>query len=412
METATILSHVDHTLLKPEATWDQIKTLCDEAMEFGCATVCIPPSYVKRAAEYVQGNLKICTVIGFPNGYNTMAAKIFETKDAVENGASEIDMVINLGWVKDRNWKDLAQEIAGVKAACLGRPLKVIIETCLLSDMEKIKLCQLVAKEGADYLKTSTGFSTGGATREDVALLRENLPKQVKLKASGGIRTLADGEAYLALGADRLGASALVGEARKQFRLPIPLPRNPLRELNAYLIRGRERSLLIDTGFREPACRQALQAGLRAAGAEHDPLDVLLTHIHTDHTGLASEVVRPGGAIYIGRGDYPFTSRAWEEEYWGRIDQRFLQEGFPPEELRITTGTNPITSPWRTGTGSPWGNIPWRSSLPPAIPRVRSACGWQTSRSSSPRTMFSLTSPPTSPCGPICPTPWAATWRA
>ena len=201
METATILSHVDHTLLKPEATWDQIKTLCDEAMEFGCATVCIPPSYVKRAAEYVQGNLKICTVIGFPNGYNTMA---------------EIDMVINLGWVKDRNWKDLAQEIAGVKAACLGRPLKVIIETCLLSDMEKIKLCQLVAKEGADYLKTSTGFSTGGATREDVALLRENLPKQVKLKASGGIRTLADGEAYLALGADRLGASALVGEARKQ----------------------------------------------------------------------------------------------------------------------------------------------------------------------------------------------------
>ncbi len=178
--------------------------------------------------------------------------KFFETKDAVENGASEIDMVINLGWVKDRNWKDLAQEIAGVKAACLGRPLKVIIETCLLSDMEKIKLCQLVAKEGADYLKTSTGFSTGGATREDVALLRENLPKQVKLKASGGIRTLADGEAYLALGADRLGASALVGEARKQdeadavqqlrdvhgpdrvlellpglFRLPIPLPRNP-----------------------------------------------------------------------------------------------------------------------------------------------------------------------------------------
>ena len=125
------------------------------------------------------------------------------------------------------------------------------------------------------------------------------------------------------------------------FRLPIPLPRNPLRELNAYLIRGRERSLLIDTGFREPACRQALQAGLRAAGAEHDPLDVLRTHIHTDHPGLASEVVRPGGAIYIGRGDYPFTSRAWEEEYWGRIDQRFLQEGFPPEELRITTGTNP-----------------------------------------------------------------------
>ena len=216
MDTATILSHVDHTLLKPEATWEQIKTLCDEAMEFGCATVCIPPSFVKQAAAYVQGNLKICTVIGFPNGYNTTAAKIFETKDAVENGASEIDMVINNGMVKDRQWDDIAHEIAGIKAACLGRPLKVIIETGLLSDMEKIKLCQLAAKEEVAYVKTSTGFSTGGATREDVALLRENLPASVKVKASGGIRTLEDGQAYLDLGADRLGASALVGEARKQ----------------------------------------------------------------------------------------------------------------------------------------------------------------------------------------------------
>lgn len=216
MDTATILSHVDHTLLKPEATWEQIKTLCNEAMEFGCATVCIPPSFVKQAAAYVQGNLKICTVIGFPNGYNTTAAKIFETKDAVENGASEIDMVINNGMVKDRQWDDIAHEIAGIKAACLGRPLKVIIETCLLSDMEKIKLCQLAAKEEVAYVKTSTGFSTGGATREDVALLRENLPASVKVKASGGIRTLEDGQAYLDLGADRLGASALVGEARKQ----------------------------------------------------------------------------------------------------------------------------------------------------------------------------------------------------
>ena len=216
MDTATILSHVDHTLLKPEATWEQIKTLCDEAMEFGCATVCIPPSFVKQAAAYVQGNLKICTVIGFPYGYNTTAAKIFETKDAVENGASEIDMVINNGMVKDRQWDDIAHEIAGIKAACLGRPLKVIIETCLLSDMEKIKLCQLAAKEEVAYVKTSTGFSTGGATREDVALLRENLPASVKVKASGGIRTLEDGQAYLDLGADRLGASALVGEARKQ----------------------------------------------------------------------------------------------------------------------------------------------------------------------------------------------------
>ena len=216
MDTATILSHVDHTLLKPESTWEQIKTLCDEAMEFGCATVCIPPSFVKQAAAYVQGNLKICTVIGFPNGYNTTAAKIFETKDAVENGASEIDMVINNGMVKDRQWDDIAHEIAGIKAACLGRPLKVIIETCLLSDMEKIKLCQLAAKEAVAYVKTSTGFSTGGATREDVALLRENLPASVKVKASGGIRTLEDGQAYLDLGAARLGASALVGEARKQ----------------------------------------------------------------------------------------------------------------------------------------------------------------------------------------------------
>ena len=216
MDTPTILSHVDHTLLKPESTWEQIKTLCDEAMEFGCATVCIPPSFVKQAAAYVQGNLKICTVIGFPNGYNTTAAKIFETKDAVENGASEIDMVINNGMVKDRQWDDIAHEIAGIKAACLGRPLKVIIETCLLSDMEKIKLCQLAAKEEVAYVKTSTGFSTGGATREDVALLRENLPASVKVKASGGIRTLEDGQAYLDLGADRLGASALVGEARKQ----------------------------------------------------------------------------------------------------------------------------------------------------------------------------------------------------
>lgn len=216
MDTATILSHVDHTLLKPESTWEQIKTICDEAMEFGCATVCIPPSFVKQAAAYVQGNLKICTVIGFPNGYNTTAAKIFETKDAVENGASEIDMVINNGMVKDRQWDDIAHEIAGIKAACLGRPLKVIIETCLLSDMEKIKLCQLAAKEEVAYVKTSTGFSTGGATREDVALLRENLPASVKVKASGGIRTLEDGQAYLDQGADRLGASALVGEARKQ----------------------------------------------------------------------------------------------------------------------------------------------------------------------------------------------------
>lgn len=215
MDIPNILSHVDHTLLKPEATWDQIKTLCDEAMEFGCATVCIPPAFVKAAADYVQGYLKICTVIGFPNGYNTMACKIFETKDAVENGASELDMVVNLGLVKERKWSQLTEEIKAVKAACLGRPLKVIIETCQLTEAEKIKLCQVVEKAGADYLKTSTGFGSGGATREDVALLREHLVPHIRLKASGGIRTLEDGQAYLDLGADRLGASALVGEARK-----------------------------------------------------------------------------------------------------------------------------------------------------------------------------------------------------
>ena len=215
MDVREILSHVDHTLLKPEAGWDRIKAVCDEAMEFGCASACIPPAFVKRAADYVQGNLKICTVIGFPNGYATTAAKLFETKDAVENGASEIDMVINVGMVKERRWSDLTNEVAGVKAACLGRPLKVILETCLLTEMEKVRLCQLLAKEEVAYVKTSTGFSTGGATREDVALLRANLPDTVGIKASGGIRTLADAEAYLSLGADRIGASALVEEARK-----------------------------------------------------------------------------------------------------------------------------------------------------------------------------------------------------
>lgn len=216
MELNEILSKVDHTLLAQTATWAEIKAICDDGMKYHTASVCIPASYVKQAKDYVGDKLPICTVIGFPNGYNTTAAKIFETKDAVENGASEIDMVINNGMVKDRQWDDIAREIAGIKAACLGRPLKVIIETCLLSDMEKIKLCQLAAKEEVAYVKTSTGFSTGGATREDVALLRENLPASVKVKASGGIRTLEDGQAYLDQGADRLGASALVGEARKQ----------------------------------------------------------------------------------------------------------------------------------------------------------------------------------------------------
>ena len=216
MTREEILSHVDHTLLKPEATWPQIQTLCDEAIANHTASVCINTCYVKQAVEYMAGRIPVCCVVGFPLGAMDTASKAFEAKTAIENGASEVDMVINIGRLKNKEYDAVREDIRAVKQAVGDKILKVIIETCLLSDMEKIKLCQLVAKEGADYLKTSTGFSTGGATREDVALLRENLPKQVKLKASGGIRTLADGEAYLALGADRLGASALVGEARKQ----------------------------------------------------------------------------------------------------------------------------------------------------------------------------------------------------
>lgn len=218
MNTREILSHVDHTLLKPEAGWEQIRALCDEAMEYGCASVCIPPSYVKQATAYAAGSLKICTVIGFPNGYATTAAKTFETRDAVDNGASEIDMVIDLGLVKDRRWDELTQQIASIRSACRGRVLKVIIETCQLTEPEKIRLCRIAVTAGADYVKTSTGFSTGGATREDVALLRENLPPEILVKASGGIRTLADAADFLALGADRIGASALVAEARKEAK--------------------------------------------------------------------------------------------------------------------------------------------------------------------------------------------------
>lgn len=215
MDVKNILAHCDHTLLKQESTWAQIKEVCDDGLKYGCASVCIPASFVKQAADYVGNELKICTVIGFPNGYSTLAAKIFETKDAVENGASEIDLVLNQGLIKDRQWKLIREEMEGVKAACLGRPLKVILETCLLSEAEKVKLCQLAAKVGVAYVKTSTGFSTGGATREDVALLRAHLPETVKIKASGGIRTLDDAQAFLDLGADRLGASALVAEARQ-----------------------------------------------------------------------------------------------------------------------------------------------------------------------------------------------------
>ena len=209
-----MLSKVDHTLLKPEATWDQIKTLCDEAMEFGCATVCIPPSYVKRAAEYVQGNLKICTVIGFPNGYNTTAAKVFETEDAVANGADEIDMVINVGELKSGNTVYVENEIKAVRAACEGKILKVIIETCLLTENEKITMCDIVTRSGADYIKTSTGFSTGGATFDDIKLFSEHIGSNVKMKAAGGISSLDDAEKFIALGCDRLGTSRIVKLAK------------------------------------------------------------------------------------------------------------------------------------------------------------------------------------------------------
>ena len=214
MERKDILSKCDHTLLAQTATWDEIRAICDDGMKYGCASVCIPASYVKQAAEYVAGKLPICTVIGFPNGYDTTAAKCFQAKGAVEHGAGEIDMVVNLGWVKDRRWDALLAELKAVKAACQGRILKVIIETCLLTDEEKIKLCALVSDSGADFIKTSTGFSTGGATFHDVELFAAHVAGHVKIKAAGGISSLADAEAFLALGASRLGTSRIVKIAK------------------------------------------------------------------------------------------------------------------------------------------------------------------------------------------------------
>jgi len=210
MDVKEILKHCDHTLLKQESTWAQIKEICDDGMKYHCASVCIPASYVHQAAEYVGNDLKICTVIGFPNGYSTTAVKVFETEDAIRNGADEIDMVINIGWVKDRKWDDLLGEMKAVKESCQGRILKVIVEACLLTEEEKIKLCELVTASGADYIKTSTGFSTGGATREDVALMVKHVGPGVKVKAAGGITSLKDAEDFLALGADRLGTSRIV----------------------------------------------------------------------------------------------------------------------------------------------------------------------------------------------------------
>ena len=210
MDTEKILAHCDHTLLKQESTWEQIREVCDDGLKYRCASVCIPASYVRRAAEHVGNALKICTVIGFPNGYSTTAVKVFETEDAIRNGADEIDMVINIGWVKDRRWEDLLTEIKAVKASCQGRILKVIVEACLLTEEEKIKMCEIVTASGAEYIKTSTSFSTGGATREDVALFARHIGSGVKIKAAGGISTLQDAEDFLALGADRLGTSRIV----------------------------------------------------------------------------------------------------------------------------------------------------------------------------------------------------------
>ena len=210
MEVKEILGCVDHTLLKPESTWEQIKEICDDGLKYGCASVCIPAAFVKRASEYLGESLKVCTVIGFPNGYSTTAVKAFETEDAIRNGAAEIDMVANIGWIKDGMWDRLEEEIRMVKASCRGRILKVIIETCLLTDEEKIEMCRVVTAAGADYIKTSTGFSTGGATREDVALFKAHVGVGVKIKAAGGISTLQDAEDFIALGADRLGTSRIV----------------------------------------------------------------------------------------------------------------------------------------------------------------------------------------------------------
>ena len=216
MEQKEILSKVDHTLLAQTATWEEIKVICDDAVAYQTASVCIPPSYVKQAAEYLGDKMPVCTVIGFPNGYNTTAVKIFETADAVTNGAEEIDMVINLGWVKEGRYDLVKEEIQAVKKACGGKLLKVIIETCLLTEEEKIRMCRTVTESDAEYIKTSTGFSTHGATIDDVKLMREHTGSDKKVKAAGGISSFADGETFVKLGADRLGTSRLVKAAKAQ----------------------------------------------------------------------------------------------------------------------------------------------------------------------------------------------------
>ena len=210
MDRQKILSMVDHTLLTQTATWKEIRRICDEAIRYGTASVCIPASYVKRAKEYVGDRMAVCTVIGFPNGYSTTASKVFETQDAIANGADEIDMVVNIGYVKDGLYDLQLDEIRRIKQACGGHILKVIVETCLLTEEEKIRMCQVVTESGADFIKTSTGFSTGGATFDDVALFRKYVGPQVRIKAAGGISSLEDAEQFIELGASRLGTSRIV----------------------------------------------------------------------------------------------------------------------------------------------------------------------------------------------------------
>ena len=210
MDKKDILSRVDHTLLSQTATWEEIRQILDDGIKYGCASACIPACYVKQAAEYVDGKLPICTVIGFPNGYHTTATKIFETRDAVANGADEIDMVINIGFLKDKRYDEIEQEIRKIHEACSGKTLKVIIETCYLTEEEKIAMCKAVTEAGADYIKTSTGFGTAGATLEDIRLFRENIGQDVKMKAAGGVKTVADMEAFLEAGCDRIGTSSAI----------------------------------------------------------------------------------------------------------------------------------------------------------------------------------------------------------
>ena len=216
MERNEIYRRVDHTLLAQTATWEEIRGICDDALAYGTASVCIPPSYVGRAKEYLGDRMAVCTVIGFPNGYNTTAVKVFETEDAVANGADEIDMVINIGWLKDREYDRLRDEIRQVKAACAGRILKVIIETCLLSEEEKVRMCGIVTEAGADFIKTSTGFSTAGATFDDIRLFAEHVGEGVRMKAAGGIKSFGDAEEFIRLGADRLGTSRIVKLAKAE----------------------------------------------------------------------------------------------------------------------------------------------------------------------------------------------------